>query len=232
MNNSLIREGGRRMNDRIKSIADAATYLFLQQGYSKTQISHIAKAVGVSVGTIYLDFTGKKEIMHFVLKCTIDPAFIERDFERPITDDLFVGLENDIVSVFEKTGNDFAKHLVNDAADYDLEALVSDAFELLARYAVGCLFIEKNQFDFKFLAEHYRLYRKKFLETMTQYIKVFIKSGKVRTLEQLELSTTLIIEILSWWAMDMRYTSFETQDIPLNLAKKVCIDNIISAYKC
>ena len=220
------------MNDRIKSIADAATYLFLQQGYSKTQISHIAKAVGVSVGTIYLDFTGKKEIMHFVLKCTIDPAFIERDFERPITDDLFVGLENDIVSVFEKTGNDFAKHLVNDAADYDLEALVSDAFELLARYAVGCLFIEKNQFDFKFLAEHYRLYRKKFLETMTQYIKVFIKSGKVRTLEQLELSTTLIIEILSWWAMDMRYTSFETQDIPLNLAKKVCIDNIISAYKC
>lgn len=219
------------MNDRIKSITDAATYLFLQQGYSKTQISHIAKAVGVSVGTIYLDFTGKKEIMHFVLKCTIDPTFSSRNFDRPITDDLFIGLENDIVTVFEKTGNDFAKHLANDAADYDLETLVSDAFELLARYAVGCLFIEKNQFDFKFLAEHYRVYRKKFLETMTQYLKAFIKSGKVRPLEQLELSTTLIIEILSWWAMDMRYTSFETQDISLNLAKKVCIDNIITAYK-
>ena len=78
------------MNDRIKSITDAATYLFLQQGYSKTQISHIAKAVGVSVGTIYLDFAGKKEIMHFVLKCTIDPAFINQNFERPITDDLSV----------------------------------------------------------------------------------------------------------------------------------------------
>ena len=51
------------MNDRIKSITDAAACLFLQQGYSKTQISHIAKAVGVSVGTIYLDFTGKKEII-------------------------------------------------------------------------------------------------------------------------------------------------------------------------
>lgn len=219
------------MNDRIKSIADAATYLFLQQGYSKTQISHIAKAVGVSVGTIYLDFTGKKEIMHFVLKCTIDPAFSNRDFERPITDDLFIGLENDIIAVFEKTGKDFAEHLVNDANDYDLETLVSDAFELLARYAVGCLFIEKNQFDFKFLAEHYRAYRKKFLETMTQYLKAFIKNGKVRPLEQLELSTTLIIEILSWWAMDMRYTSFETQDIPLDFAKKVCLDNIITAYK-
>ncbi len=40
------------MNDRIKAIADAATLLFLQQGYSKTQISHIAKAAGISVGTI------------------------------------------------------------------------------------------------------------------------------------------------------------------------------------
>ena len=219
------------MNDRIKSITDAATYLFLQQGYSKTQISHIAKAVGVSVGTIYLDFAGKKEIMHFVLKCTIDPAFINQNFERPITDDLFVGLENDIIAVFEKTGSDFAKHLVNKAVDYDLETLVSDAFDILAQYAVGCLFIEKNQYDFKFLAEHYRAYRKKFLKTMTQYLTAFVESGKVRPLEQLELTTTLIIEILSWWAMDIRYTSFETQDIPPELAKKICIDNIISAYK-
>ena len=55
-------------NERIRAIRDAATLLFLQQGYSKTQISHIAKAVGVSVGTIYLDFTGKQEIMYFTYK--------------------------------------------------------------------------------------------------------------------------------------------------------------------
>ncbi len=219
------------MNERIKAIADAATYLFLQQGYSKTQISHIAKAVGVSVGTIYLDFTGKKEIMHFILKCTLNPEFINRDFDRPITDDLFAGLENDIVEVFEKTGNDFAKHLTDNAADYTLEALVSDAFDMLSQYAVGCLFIEKNQFDFKFLAEHYKQYRKRFLETMTQYMAAFIKRGIVRPLEHLELSTTLIIEILSWWAMDIHYTSFETQDISPGIAKKLCLDNIVSAYQ-
>lgn len=220
------------MNERIKAIADAATNLFLQQGYSKTQISHIAKAVGVSVGTIYLDFTGKKEIMHFILKCTLEPDFINGDFARPVTDDLFTGLENDIVAMFEKTGNDFARHLTDNAADYTLEALVSDAFDMLSHYAVGCLFIEKNQFDFEFLAKHYRRYRKRFLETMTQYMAAFIKRGIVRPLEHLELSTTLIIEILSWWAMDIHYTSFETQDIPPGLAKKLCLDNIVSAYQC
>ena len=68
MNSSFTIAGGGEwsMNQRIQAIADAATKLFLQQGYAKTQISHIAKAVGVSVGTIYLDFTGKKEIMQFV----------------------------------------------------------------------------------------------------------------------------------------------------------------------
>lgn len=219
------------MNERIKSIAEAATVLFLQQGYSKTQISHIAKAVGVSVGTIYLDFTGKKEIMHFVLKCTMEPDFLNRKFDRPITDDLFVGLENDMVDMFEKAGNDFARHLSDSAEDYNLEALVSDAFDLLSSYAAGCLFIEKNQFDFQFLAEHYKRYRKRFFETMTRYMVVFIERGTVRPLEHLELTTTLIIEILSWWAMDIRYTSFETQNIPMSISKELCIDNIISAYQ-
>ena len=50
-------------------------------------------------------------------------------------------------------------------------------------------------------------------------------------MEHLELSVTLMIEILSWWAMDIRYTTFETKDIPVELAKQVCMDNIIAAYK-
>lgn len=218
------------MNERIKAIADAATYLFLRQGYSKTQISHIAKAVGVSVGTIYLDFTGKKEIMHFILKCTLEPDFANRDFDRPITDDLFTGLEDDIAAMFEKTGNEFEKHLADNADDYKFEELVSDAFDMLFRYAVGCLFIEKNQFDFKFLADNYKMYRKRFFEAMKRYITEFIKRKKVRQLENPELSVTLIIEILSWWAMDIRYTSFEIMDVSPDSAKEICMDNIIHAY--
>ncbi len=218
------------MNERIKAIATAATNLFLQQGYAKTQISHIAKAANVSVGTIYLDFTGKKEIMHFVLKSALEPDFPEREFQRPITDDLFVGLETEIVTILEATGREFARHLDNNAADYNLAALVSDAFDLLAKYAVGCLFIEKNQRDFPFLAGHYKAYRQKFLTTMAQYLEIFMARSTMRQLEQVELTTILIIEILSWWTMDRRYISFEKKDIPLSLAKEVCLDNILAAY--
>lgn len=44
--------------------------------------------------------------MHFVLKCTIDPEFLYQEFERPITNQLFVGLEAEIVAAFEGTQAD------------------------------------------------------------------------------------------------------------------------------
>lgn len=229
MNNSFTKEAT-HLNQRIQEIADAAARLFLQQGYAKTQISHIAKAVGVSVGTIYLDFAGKREILHFILKCTADPSFAERTFERPITDALFAGLEGEIIDLFETSANDFAAHLRDGLTGYSFEELVSDAFDLLSRYAVGCLFIEKNQFDFKSLAQPYMAYRKRFLDTMTSYLRAFMDQGAIRPLERPALTTVLIVEMLSWWAMDVRYTSFETRDIPRELAKQVCMENLLAAY--
>lgn len=219
------------MNQRIKAIADAATRLFLRQGYAKTQISHIAKSVGVSVGTIYLDFAGKREILHFILKSTMDPQFAEREFARPITDDLFVGLEEEIASLLRASEDAFAAHLQNGAADYSFEAMVSDAFDLLSRYAVGCLFIEKNQLECRRLTQHYMACRRQFLDSMINYLRAFIQQGTVRPLEHLELSAILIVETLSWWAMDIRYTAFETKELPTELAKQVCMDNLVAAYR-
>lgn len=216
---------------RIKEINDAATLLFLQQGYSKTKIEHIAKAVGVSVGTIYHDFTGKKEIMHFVLKSTIDPEFMDQEFERPIKDTIFKGLNHEIEAAFQKSADDFTKHLKDRADGYSFESLISDTFDLLSKYAVGCLFIEKNYFDFEELADYYRQYRKGFFSAMKQYMDLFIEKGIVRPLEQTELTTNLIIEILTWWAMDMRYISFDAKRVSPEMAKNVCMDNIITAYK-
>lgn len=219
------------MNQRRADITREAARLFLQQGYAKTQISHIARAAGVSVGTIYLEFAGKKEILHFILKCTIDPAFAARPLARPITDEPFAGLEEEILAAFEQSGQAFAAPLRDGLAGYGFEALISDAFDLLARYAVGCLFIEKNQFEFPRLAQHYRACRAQFLDTMMRCLQAMIDRGEVRPMEHLALSTTLIVEILSWWAMDVRYISFETKDIPPALAKQVCMDNLVAAYK-
>ena len=218
-------------NERIHAIYDASVQLFLQQGYSKTQISHIARKIGVSVGTIYHDFTGKEEIMHFLLKCTLDPDFIERDFERPITEELFWDLDQEIKDAFESIADEFGRNLEHAGTSYGFEDLISDAFDLMSRYAVGCLFIEKNLMDCGRLIQYYTDYRKQFFDTMSAYMESFIQTGIIRSLKSVKLSTSLIIETLSWWAMDVRYVTFEKQDISPEEAKEVCMDNMIHAYK-
>ena len=217
------------MERRIDIIRREATKLFLRQGYAKTQISHIAKAAAVSVGTIYHDFIGKKEIMHYILKCTIEPEFAEQDIKRPITDELFANLDNEIIATLSASQEAFSARLQDD--DYHFEEMISDAFDLLLKYAAGCLFIEKNQYEFKVLAGHYNQRREQFFHTMESYIKGFIEKGEVRQVEDVALTTTLIVELLTWWTMDRKYIPYTENDVSDQMAKAVCLDNIIAAYK-
>lgn len=217
------------MERRIDIIRREATKLFLRQGYAKTQISHITKAAAVSVGTIYHDFVGKKEIMHYILKCTIEPEFAEQEIKRPITDELFANLDNEIIATLSASQEAFSARLQDD--DYHFEEMISDAFDLLLKYAAGCLFIEKNQYEFKVLAGHYNQRREQFFHTMESYIKGFIEKGEVRQVEDVALTTTLIVELLTWWTMDRKYIPYTENDVSDQMAKAVCLDNIIAAYK-
>lgn len=217
------------MERRIDIIRREATKLFLRQGYAKTQISHIAKAAAVSVGTIYHDFVGKKEIMHYILKCTIAPEFAEQEIKRPITDELFANLDNEIIATLSASQEAFSARLQDE--DYHFEEMISDAFDLLLKYAAGCLFIEKNQYEFKVLAGHYNQSRKQFFHTMESYIWGFIEKGEVRQVEDVALTTTLIVELLTWWTMDRKYIPYTENDVSDQMAKVVCLDNLIAAYK-
>jgi AcrR family transcriptional regulator len=218
------------VNARLKNIYESASTLFIRQGYSRTQISHIAKAVGVSVGTIYHDFTGKKEIMQFVLKCTIMPDFMEKNLKRPITGEVFENLEMEIEDTFNTVLRDFSEQSAR--TDTPFAAFISDAFDLVARYAAGLLFIEKNQYEFEKLAGYYRNFRNRFLETMTCYFNQYIGRGVIRKPRFPQYAVAHIIETITWWGMDIRYCAFNQLDISREQAKEVVLDNLVPAYIC
>lgn len=219
------------MNTRLQKIYDAASTLFIRQGYARTQISHIAKATGVSVGTIYNDFVGKKEIMLFVLKCTISPDFIDHEFQRPITEGLFAGLDLEIEAAFTNIVEVFSRNLPVSQSGYTFETLISDAFDLISRYAVGCLFIERNQYEFVKLAELYKKFRSEFYKIMLDYMNQFADLGLIRKPKYPEYTIMHLMETISWWGMDINYIAFDAQDLPLDLARDIVLDNLIPAYQ-
>jgi AcrR family transcriptional regulator len=219
-------------DQRFQMIYEQASRLFINQGYSRTQIRDIVKITGISTGALYSLFTSKKAILSFILKCTLDPDYMEHDFELPISEDAFTNLEDQIMQAFDDSNAKFISHLKDGATDYSYEMMLSDAFDVIARYGVGCLFIENNPKDSGQMWDHYIEYRQKYFDTFTKYIQFFTERGKIRELIYPQHCIRLMIETLSWWGMHVHLNAFETKEkIPLEIAKKVCIDALIHSYQ-
>lgn len=58
----------RRTEGRLQAIADAALGVFCRHGYAETQVADIARAAGVSTGTIYLYAESKEALFHAALR--------------------------------------------------------------------------------------------------------------------------------------------------------------------
>lgn len=217
---------------RITKIYDIASRMFILQGYSLTQIDHIVKEAGISVGALYDLFSGKKAILKFIIKCTIDPAYMDMDIKLPITEDLFENLNEEVRIFLEEKERQFAEPLYQQAEYYSFEQMLTNAFDVIRRYRIGCLIVEKNPSACGRLFDYYRNYRKRFYDAIFEFIKLYTERGEFRKVESLELAVIYIIESMTWWAMDIRYDTFEPLDhISEETAKRICLDALTNAYR-
>ena len=191
----------------------------------------IAKAIGLSTGMLYIYFTGKRDILSFILKGTIDPAFITQEFDLPVNSEIFDSLDSEIMNAFEGNKKVFSSHL-DDIADYPLEKMLSDAFDIISMYGIGCLLIEKNPDDLGKLTSYYKEYRQEFYRQILSYVTQYMKNGSFRQVTHPQYVTRLIIETLSWWGMHITNDAYEIlAEFPTELAKEVCMDNLLHAYQ-
>ncbi len=190
----------------------------------------IAVDIGLSTGMLYLYFTGKRDILNFLFKGTLEPEFITEDHAFPLEASHFEGLSGHIEVAFRTQMERFAGH--KDAgADYPPELMLSDAFDVISRYGIACLLIEKNEKDMGTLANLYREYRRSFFDQVLWYTEGYILDGRFRNLDRPEQCARLMIETLSWWGMHLANDSFEPQlDLSPDVAKSVCLDALTHAY--
>src|SRR2546429_5341112 len=63
-----------------EAILNAARTLFVEEGYEETTVPEIAQAAGIAVGTVYLYFHNKHEILSGLsldLEATLTQAFLD-----------------------------------------------------------------------------------------------------------------------------------------------------------
>lgn len=214
--------------DKLYEIYTTASRLFISPGYARTKISHISRETGISVGAIYSIFESKEAILYFVLKCTVDPEFREQEFELPIKQKEFNELSEEMISALDEISAQFEVNLYK--VTYSFEDMISDAFDTISHYAVGCLFIENNQNVIPQLTTYYQKFRRRFINTIQKYVKYFIDYGTVRKLEHFEYIILLMVETICTWAMDIHYKTFDHIEVDIKVAKQICLDNIVRAY--
>lgn len=218
------------MKNRLSEIYEAASNLFINKGYSRTQMKDIAKDINLSTGMLYMYFTGKKDLLNFTLKATIEPNILNALTEFPIDGKQLEDIESEIRGTLQLHAESFSRGF--DENKLKFEEMLSYTFDLISQYGKGLLIIEKNPDDVGQIFKDYIKYRETFFDQMLKYIKYYQSQGSCRKLEYPESSTILIIETISWWAMHLRNDTFSPQkNISVEEAKAVCLDNLVNAYK-
>ena len=67
----------RRAEDRPDELLDAATTLFLEQGFAGTTVAQIAKRAGLSKGAVYLYFPSKQAVLEGLVARAIAPMSMQ-----------------------------------------------------------------------------------------------------------------------------------------------------------
>ena len=55
-------------DDRLARLVECATQVFITQGYRRTQMADVAKALGVAKGTLYLYVESKEALFDLVVR--------------------------------------------------------------------------------------------------------------------------------------------------------------------
>jgi AcrR family transcriptional regulator len=217
-------------DNRLYDIVTAAGRLFVLKGYHQTQISDIAKDTGISTGSIYNLFAGKKAIFQFVLACIFDENFILKDRTLPITEMDTHELEKQIVERFEASMKDIFQHTSGETVNTpSFRDVLSKAFDFISKYGTGLLIFERNTSGWQDLCAVYFERRKTFIKAFENCVDLYIQKGEIRHLEQPEHHTRLIIETLSWWGMHVKYT-YSDIHVDAADAKKIVMDALVHAY--
>jgi AcrR family transcriptional regulator len=214
---------------RLQAVYDAASFLFVKQGYERTQVSEIAAQAGVATGTMYNLFSGKKAILHFVLLCTFDKDYLRGDVELPVQE-----VETSrLINHLHRVAGELLEKLEHRAATGEPSLTFSETltltFDYAANYQVAFNTINDNRVVLKEVRQVYQQYVGRLYAIIEENFSLAISRGEVRQVELPSLHIRNIIDHLIWWAM---YLPYQVQDVKLDptQAKQIALDVLRHAY--
>lgn len=189
---------------RLRELAEAGTAVFCRQGFERSQMADVAKAMGVAVGTVYLYVESKEALFDLVVRngSAESPDWLDA-LEIPVRTpkpgstvaflkDLFDRTEWPLLEAALK------RKKVTDAAA-ELEGILREQYALMRRHRSGLLLLMRSALEFPGLAEVFvHGLRNKLLDHLSRYLAARIKAGHFRRPHDLLATTAAMIQAITW----------------------------------
>ena len=221
-------------DDRLARLVECATAVFIAQGYRRTQMADVAKALGVAKGTLYLYVESKDALFDLVARCADDdrpfeklPALPMRTPKRGATVRYIrERLAKNQVPVALTAA--LGRSRVSDPRA-ELEEIVCELYDALARNRRGIKLLDRSAPDHPELAAlWFEGARGGLVRLLGQYLEDRSRRKLLRPVPDAAVAARLLIETVVFWAVH-RHWDPHPQPVDEAVAKDTVVRFIVSA---
>jgi AcrR family transcriptional regulator len=197
--------------DRFQDLLEAATAVFLEQGYRRTQMADVASRMGVAKGTLYLYVESKAALFDAVLRSAggqlPELSELALPLPTPAPDSLLrqlrEGLDREVAPPALLRA--LARRRVTDARA-ELESVVRELFANARRHRVVIKLIDRCGRDHPELAAvFYEKGRLAQLALIQRYLEARIRNGHFRAVPAADVAARFVLETIVTWAVHIEW---------------------------
>jgi AcrR family transcriptional regulator len=220
--------------DRLERLVDCATDVFIDQGYARTQMADVAAALGVAKGTLYLCVESKEALFDLVVRYADAP----RPFEtrpavpvrtpKPAATVKYIREQLAGSQVPPTLTTALSRERVTDVRA-ELEAIVGELYDLLARNRRGIKLLDRSARDYPELAAlWFESARGGLVTLLARYLEDRTRRKLLRALPDAVVAARLLIETTVFWAVH-RHWDPHPQTVDESVAKETVVRFIVGA---
>jgi AcrR family transcriptional regulator len=220
--------------DRLDRLIDAATRVFVEQGYRRTQMADVADAMGIAKGTLYLYVESKEALFDLVVRAADAPRPLRAPGPLPLrTPKAGVTLRY----VRERLASGGRLPALNAAlqrqrspdARSELRNVCEEIYDVLARNRHGIVLIDRSARDQpKLAALWFEGSRGGLVGVLAQYLRRRTAQRALRDVPDVDAAARLIVETLAFWAVH-RHGDSHPQAISEDVARATAITFVVNA---
>jgi len=220
--------------DRFQDLVEAATAVFVEQGYRRTQVADVAARMGLAKGSVYTYVESKEALFDCVLRHADHSDRIDLPETLPAATP---PPEATLEMVQRRLAEEGTLPVLTAAlsrarvanVSAELETVLGELYDTLARHRTAIKLLDRCAPDYPELAKlWYRTGRESSLSLLGRYLDDRARRGHLRRFEDSAVAARIVLETLVFWAVH-RHWDPSPQAVDEDSARRTALAFLTSA---